>query len=40
VDRYGWDTVHKKFELLATEKFMRSGNVWTEQAEGLYAAGI
>jgi 3',5'-cyclic AMP phosphodiesterase CpdA len=40
VDRYGWDTVHKQFELLATEKFMRSGNVWTEQAEGLYAAGI
>jgi len=40
VDRYGWDIVHERFEVLATEKFMRSGNVWTEHAEGLYAAGI
>lgn len=40
VDRYGWDTVHKQFQVMATEKFMRAGNVWTEQAEGLYAAGI
>jgi 3',5'-cyclic AMP phosphodiesterase CpdA len=40
VDRYGWDMVHAQFQVLATEKFMRAGNVWTEQAEGLYAAGI
>ncbi|MGB9110588.1 MAG: metallophosphoesterase family protein, partial [Telluria sp.] len=26
VDRYGWDAVHKQFQLMATEKFMRSGN--------------
>jgi 3',5'-cyclic AMP phosphodiesterase CpdA len=40
VDRYGWDAVHKQFQLLATEKFMRSGNIWAEVNEGLYAAGI
>jgi 3',5'-cyclic AMP phosphodiesterase CpdA len=40
VDRFGWDVIHSHFELMSTEKFMRSGNVWTPQAEGLYAAGI
>jgi 3',5'-cyclic AMP phosphodiesterase CpdA len=40
VDRYGWDAVHKQFQVLATEKFMRSGNIWTEVNDGLYAAGI
>jgi hypothetical protein len=40
VDRYGWDQVHKQFQILQTEKFMRSGNVWAEVNEGLYAAGI
>lgn len=40
VDRYGWDNVHKQFQLMATEKFMRSGNVWAEVNEGLLAAGI
>ena len=40
VDRYGWDAVHGKFELLATEKFLRSGNIWTEHTDGLMAAGI
>jgi 3',5'-cyclic AMP phosphodiesterase CpdA len=40
VDRYGWDNVHKQFQLIATEKFMRSGNVWAEVNEGLLAAGI
>jgi len=40
VDRYGWDAVHKQFQLLATEKFMRSGNIWAEVNEGLLAAGI
>jgi 3',5'-cyclic AMP phosphodiesterase CpdA len=40
VDRYGWDSVHKQFQLLATEKFMRSGNIWAEVNEGLLAAGI
>ena len=40
VDRYGWDSVHTRFQLLATEKFMRSGNIWTEVADGMMAAGI
>ncbi|GAB3442465.1 metallophosphoesterase [Massilia solisilvae] len=40
VDRYGWDVVGGKFELMSTEKFLRSGNVWTEHNDGLYAAGI
>ena len=40
VDRYGWDAVHKQFQLLATEKFIRSGNVWNEVNEGMLAAGI
>lgn len=40
VDRYGWDSVHNRFQLLVTEKFMRSGNVWTEVPDGMMAAGI
>ena len=40
VDRYGWDSVHNQFQLLNTEKFMRSGNVWTEVPDGMMAAGI
>jgi len=40
VDRYGWDSVHNQFQVLATEKFMRSGNVWTEVPDGMMAAGI
>jgi 3',5'-cyclic AMP phosphodiesterase CpdA len=40
VDRYGWDAVHKQFQILATEKFMRSGKIWAEHNDGLYAAGI
>jgi 3',5'-cyclic AMP phosphodiesterase CpdA len=40
VDRYGWDSVHNQFQLLATEKFMRSGNIWSEVPDGLMAAGI
>jgi len=40
VDRYGWDAVHKQFQILGTEKFMRSGNIWAEVNDGLYAAGI
>jgi 3',5'-cyclic AMP phosphodiesterase CpdA len=40
VDRYGWDTVHTQFQLLHTEKFLRSGNVWTEAVDGMMAAGI
>jgi 3',5'-cyclic AMP phosphodiesterase CpdA len=40
VDRYGWDTVHSQFQLLNTEKFLRSGNIWNEVADGMYAAGI
>ena len=40
VDRYGWDEVHSQFELLTTEKFLRSGDIWTEHNDGLMAAGI
>jgi predicted phosphodiesterase len=40
VDRYGWDAVHGRFALVSTEKFMRSGNIWTEHNDGLMAAGI
>jgi 3',5'-cyclic AMP phosphodiesterase CpdA len=40
VDRYGWDSVHNQFQVLNTEKFMRSGNVWTEVPDGMMAAGI
>ncbi|QJE03017.1 metallophosphoesterase [Massilia forsythiae] len=40
VDRYGWDTVHGKFQLLNTEKFLRSGNIWSEAVDGMLAAGI
>jgi len=40
VDRYGWDSVHKQFQLLGTEKFLRSGNIWAEVNEGMLAAGI
>jgi 3',5'-cyclic AMP phosphodiesterase CpdA len=40
VDRYGWDTVHCQFQLLNTEKFVRSGNIWNEVSDGMMAAGI
>jgi 3',5'-cyclic AMP phosphodiesterase CpdA len=40
VDRYGWDVIGMAFSLVQTESFMRSGNVWAEHTEGLYAAGI
>ncbi len=40
VDRYGWDALGGQFSLLNTEKFIRSGNVWAEHNDGLYAAGI
>jgi 3',5'-cyclic AMP phosphodiesterase CpdA len=40
VERWGWDAVHGRFEQLATEKFLRSGNIWTEHNDGLMAAGI
>jgi 3',5'-cyclic AMP phosphodiesterase CpdA len=40
VDRYGWDTVHCQFQLLNTEKFVRSGNIWNEVSDGMLAAGI
>jgi len=32
--------VHNQFQVLNTEKFMRSGNVWTEVPDGMMAAGI
>ena len=40
VDRYGWDAIGMAFTLTRTESFIRSGNVWAEHTEGLYAAGI
>jgi 3',5'-cyclic AMP phosphodiesterase CpdA len=40
VDRYGWDVVHTQFALVSSDKFMRSGNVWTPHTDGLFAAGI
>jgi 3',5'-cyclic AMP phosphodiesterase CpdA len=40
VDRYGWDVLGKRFELMSTDKFFRSGNVWTEHNDGMLAAGI
>ena len=40
VDRYGWDVLGKDYSLVSTEKFLRSGNIWTEHNEGLMAAGI
>lgn len=40
VDRYAWDIVGQRFQLVSTDKFMRSGNVWTEHIDGMLAAGI
>ena len=40
IDRYGWDVVRGEFALVATEKFMRTGNVWTPHIDGLLAAGL
>lgn len=40
VDRYGWDVVGQRFQLVSTDKFMRSTNVWTEHIDGMLAAGI
>jgi 3',5'-cyclic AMP phosphodiesterase CpdA len=40
VDRYGWDVLGHDYALISTEKFLRSGNVWTAHSDGLLAAGI
>lgn len=40
IDRYGWDVVHGHFELADTDKFLRTGNVWTPHNDGLMAAGL
>jgi 3',5'-cyclic AMP phosphodiesterase CpdA len=40
VERYGWDIVGQRFEVMNTDKFLRSGNVWTVHNDGLLAAGI
>jgi 3',5'-cyclic AMP phosphodiesterase CpdA len=40
VDRYGWDVVNHAFALIATDTFLRSGEVWAAHNEGLLAAGI
>jgi 3',5'-cyclic AMP phosphodiesterase CpdA len=40
VDRYGWDVVGSTFRLMNTERFLRTGKVWTPRSDGLYAAGL
>jgi 3',5'-cyclic AMP phosphodiesterase CpdA len=40
IDRYGWDVVHRHFEVVDTDKFMRTGSVWTPHNDGLMAAGL
>jgi len=40
IDRYGWDAVGGKFELVNTEKFVQAGSVWSPHSDGLLAAGI
>ena len=40
VDRYGWDDIGKRFSLMKTEPFLRSGNVWAAHTEGLMATGL
>jgi 3',5'-cyclic AMP phosphodiesterase CpdA len=40
VDRYGWDIVGQAFSLMNSDKFLRSGNVWTPHNDGLLAAGL
>lgn len=40
IDRYGWDVVGGKFELVSTEKFVRSGAVWSPHSDGMLAAGL
>ena len=40
IDRYGWDVVHGHFEVVDTDKFLRTGNVWTPHNDGLMAAGL
>jgi len=40
IDRYGWDAVGGKFELVNTEKFMQAGSVWSPHTDGMLAAGL
>lgn len=40
VDRYGWDALTNTFRVILTEKFLRSGNVWSPASEGMLAAGL
>lgn len=40
IDRYGWDALTKTFRVMLTEKFLRSGNVWSPACESMLAAGI
>ncbi|MES3023633.1 MAG: metallophosphoesterase family protein [Pseudomonadota bacterium] len=40
VDRYGWDVIGSSFNLMKTEPFFRSGNVWSAHTEGLFPIGI
>jgi hypothetical protein len=40
IDRYGWDVLTNTFRVIVTEKFIRTGNVWSPSSEGMLAAGI
>ncbi|PWF55761.1 metallophosphoesterase family protein [Massilia glaciei] len=40
VDRYGWDVIGGGFNLMKTEPFFRSGNVWSAHTAGLFPIGI
>ena len=40
IDRYGWDVVGGKFELVNTEQFVQAGSVWSPHTDGMLAAGI
>jgi len=40
IDRYGWDVVGGRFELVTTEKFVRAGSIWSPHNDGMLAAGL
>jgi len=40
IDRYGWDVVHGQFSLVSTEKFIRTGSIWSPHDDGMMAAGL
>jgi len=40
IDRYGWDVVRGRFELVTTEKFVQAGSIWSPHSDGMLAAGL